>query len=377
MDKIALIGDTHFNRKAENPTIKRLIKAGQAAFFDLLVSDLRQRGITTIIFSGDIFDTRNSINVEAMVTAKRLFETKLSEFTIHIILGNHDMYYEDSYDITSLELIEHLPNVTVYREKVTQINIMGKEWLMFPWIVDNNIQKTVNYLNSESKKPRSAQKIIFGHFTCMGIDMEGGNISTFGLQPHSFMSASPLTISGHYHGKSITTSSDGDSKLIYLGSPYAMTFANSDQSHGYWIMDSDCNLEFIENVISPRFTTIRDTDNLDELGDLSNSFVRFYLNNARPRDELFELRSKLEAKRPLIIKPIPYKNVVINDGDGDREINASGDKASNLLSMDTLGLSSVYMDANHEDLPELKLNDARASIINKLNQYNETLNLKK
>ena len=372
MEKIALIGDTHFNRKAENPTIKKLIKSGQADFFDNLVIDLNDRGVKTILLTGDIFDTRNTINVESLVTAKRLFETKLSEFDVHIILGNHDMYYENSYDITSIEMIEHLPNVTVYRDGVKAIKLLGHNWLMFPWIIPENVEKTVKFLESESKKSRSQQKILFGHFETMGIDMEGGNISTFGMKSDTFLGASPLSISGHYHGKSITTGTD--SRLVYLGSPYAMTFANSDQSHGYWLLDENLEFEFIENHVSPKFTTIRDTDDLDDLPDLSNKFVRFYMNNSKDRDQLFELRAKVESKNPLFLRPIPYK-----DGTVITEATATSNEheANNLLGMDTMSLSSVYIDANHEHLPTLQTtDDSRKSVMEKLFEYKETLNIK-
>jgi hypothetical protein len=48
MEKICLIGDAHFSRKAEHPLIKKHIKDGQLAFFDSLVNELKERNIKTI-----------------------------------------------------------------------------------------------------------------------------------------------------------------------------------------------------------------------------------------------------------------------------------------------------------------------------------------
>ena len=101
MKKIALIGDTHFARKAEHPLIKKYIKEGQLEFFDYLIAELKRQEVTTVLFTGDIHDTRNTINVEALINTKRLFQTKMADFDIHIILGNHDMYHEN--DVRSQE----------------------------------------------------------------------------------------------------------------------------------------------------------------------------------------------------------------------------------------------------------------------------------
>ena len=115
MEKLAIIGDVHFSRKAENPIVKKYIKEGQREFFNSLAEDLEARGITTVLMTGDVHDTRVTVDVEALINTKRLLQGRMKNFDIHIILGNHDLYYENSYDVSSLELFEDIPNVTIHR----------------------------------------------------------------------------------------------------------------------------------------------------------------------------------------------------------------------------------------------------------------------
>jgi len=373
MEKIALIGDIHFNRKAENPIIKKYIKDGQRKFFDFVVKELKERKVKIVLFTGDIHDNRITIDVEALVHTKRLLQEKFKDFDIHIILGNHDMYYDNSYDISALELFEDIPNVTVYRDTVVKKSFFGKEWYFIPWLLEKNEEKFIGFLKKLAETPvaKRDNTVLFGHFEMLDINMEGGNISTFGLDSNLFFNAAKMTISGHYHGLSAETKSGNE--LLYLGSPYPMTFANADQKHGIWILNEDLTYDFIENTISPKFTDVWDTD-LDTLTDkdVSNSFVRFYMSNDRTMEESFEMRLIVESKNPLIIKKIPYsgeKKEIAQKTEVQREANR-------LLGMDTLKLSEVWIEQNSEDLPELSMGKASKDLIlDKIKSFKKELNL--
>jgi len=371
MEKICLIGDAHFSRKAEHPLIKKHIKDGQLAFFDSLVNELKERNIKTILFTGDIHDTRQSINVEALVNTKRLLQTKLKDFDVHIILGNHDMYYENDYDITSLELFEDIPNVTVYRDNVAVKDFLHKKWYMFPWIIHEREEKVVEFLTKLSNNPPEKRDniVLFGHFEMFGINMEGNSLSTFGLDPNLFMNASNHIFSGHHHGVSLTEKSG--SKLYYLGSPYPMTFANANQKHGVWILDEKMNMEFIENTISPRFVDVWDTDDLDAIASLSNCFVRLFICNDNTKEQEFEIKLKIENKKPILTRHVPYngtKSEIIEKSESEREANQ-------IMKMNTFDLSKIYLKQSSDELPTLKLtSDSYTAILKEIERYGETIN---
>lgn len=368
---IAMVGDTHFGRKAEHPTIKQYINNGQSDFFVWLEQDLRSRGITRVLFTGDIFDTRNSVNVEALIKTVRLFKMLFADYDCTIVLGNHDMYYENSYGICSIEILEDLPNVTVVRSGITKIDVIpGYDFYVVPWIIADQFGAFNSFL--ESIVDNRDHNILFGHFEMMGVDMEGGNISTFGLSPNLFANAAKYVFSGHYHGKSIQTIDGSDIK--YLGSPYPLTFANSDSDHGYWILNDSVDTEFIKNEVSPVFTTVFDTDDLSELGDLSNSFVRLYMNNSKTKEEAFNVRSIIESKKPLLIRIISYK-----DGSVESNKTPSQRDANKLVNMDIFSLTEIYIDSNSDSLPvvTVQYSDAKHAIMERIKGYHEKLTLKK
>lgn len=373
---IALVGDTHFGRKAEHPTIKQSINDGQSAFFDWLESDLRARGVKTILFTGDIFDTRNTVNVEALIKTIRLFKKKFSAYDCVIVLGNHDMYYENSYEICSTEVLDELSNVTVIRGGNQGLNISkldiipDHDFYVVPWVIPEKLSEFTVFL--DNIKRNRDKNILFGHFEMIGVDMEGGNVSTFGISPNLFADGAKYVLSGHYHGQS---SMEIDGSIIrYIGSPYPLTFANSDADHGYWLLNDDMSMEFIKNDISPKFTTIFDTDDLTKLGDLSNSFVRLYMNNSKTKEEIFNIRSIIESKKPIILRVISYK-------DGSIETNKTPAQrdANKLLSMDLFSLTEIYIDSNSDSLPSISIahTDAKYAIMDRIRGYHEKLTLKK
>ncbi len=368
MKKIALIGDTHFSRRSENPNIRKLIRDGQYAYFDHIIKILKEKDIDTVLFTGDIHDTRVSINVEALVLTRRLLKEKFAGFKKHIILGNHDLYYENSYDITSLELFQDIPDLTLHINKVGKIDLLGKTWYFVPWLLKENEDKFVKFLetlNGKSKETKD-NTVIFGHFDMMGIEMEAGSMSVVGIDPNMFTNAAKLTISGHYHGKSITKKMDNT--ILYTGSPYPYTFANSDEEHGIWILDEDLNFEFLRNDISPTFKTIWDTQDLDNLPDMKNSFVRFYFDRDRTPEETAMMKIKIEAKTPIICNSIPYSNEFIK-----HNVTLGTDGAPNeFLHMDTMKISELYVNLDQDNLPELKFyKDAKEEILKRVKNFSE------
>ena len=90
MGKICIVGDTHFARKAEHPILRKHISEGQDKFFIWLAEHLKSIGVDTVLFTGDLHDTRVSINVETLVKTKRMFTVTFNGFRKIVSLGNHD-----------------------------------------------------------------------------------------------------------------------------------------------------------------------------------------------------------------------------------------------------------------------------------------------
>ena len=89
--KVALISDLHFGIKKND----KIFQESQLKFFkEQLVDELKKRDINKIFVLGDIFDTRQSVNVQTENVVLDLFRNTFKDFEVHVIVGNHDLYYK-------------------------------------------------------------------------------------------------------------------------------------------------------------------------------------------------------------------------------------------------------------------------------------------
>jgi len=101
------IGDIHFNRKNID-VIEESI--------DFLISTDYYKKSSFLVFQGDIYDTRRSVDVLVLNKSIEIFE-KLRDKEIKIIMGNHDMYHRESKEVTALNIIEKMfDNIEVIKK---------------------------------------------------------------------------------------------------------------------------------------------------------------------------------------------------------------------------------------------------------------------
>ena len=366
MSKIAIIGDIHLSPKCDVTSIRNHVVAAQKKYLDGLATKLDEAGVDTILFAGDIFSVRTFVTVEALNYAMELLGKTLSRFDIHIIAGNHDCLYDNTNYVSSIRYLGLLPNVQVYIDQIETVQLHGMTFHMVPWVTPPAMAGFNDWLAKMAKKPKSERDrtVILGHFDMMGVLMDAGQISDAGLEPEKFMKVAKFTFSGHYHCRS-----DKDyrgNRVVYLGTPFQLTFAHVGTDCGIYLFDDDMNLEFIENTESPRFMDC-DDDHLDGLGDLSNYFVRYLARTGRNADESSELKKKLESYCPLYIKMVPYggENGTIDDAKA-----IDDEEAKKIMESDAIGLASMYMDRYGELLPNFDDGtDSRELILGLMNKY--------
>ena len=125
--KIAIIADLHFGVKKSD----LVFQESQLRFFKCqFVPELKEKGIDTIVVCGDVFDTRQTVNVQTENVVINLFKDTFKDFKVHVIVGNHDMFHTTTTEVNSLKCLDLLPNVTVY-ETPTEIEFGGKSTLMY------------------------------------------------------------------------------------------------------------------------------------------------------------------------------------------------------------------------------------------------------
>ena len=70
-----------------------------------LADDLRKKGITDIIISGDVFHYRHEIAVNTIHIVTQILNI-WKDFNIVLLVGNHDAYYKDRSDVNSLSILK-------------------------------------------------------------------------------------------------------------------------------------------------------------------------------------------------------------------------------------------------------------------------------
>ena len=234
MTKVALITDTHFGiRKGSQIFHDYFRKFYSEVFFP----ELESRGIDTVIHLGDCFDVRKGIDYWSLNWAKDNFFTPLQErgIQLHLIVGNHDIFYKESLSINSPGLnLQEYDNVTIYQEPGTH-TISGCPIFMVPWICEGNAESFSEEL------AYSEANVCMGHLELAGFYANKDYQCQHGTDSKIF-SRFDRVFSGHFHKK------NSAGNITYLGNPYQLYWNDEGDTRGFHIFDLETyELEFIEN----------------------------------------------------------------------------------------------------------------------------------
>jgi DNA repair exonuclease SbcCD nuclease subunit len=235
MAKILLVGDLHLGARSDNQNFKTYFrKYCQEVLFPYLT----ENSIRFLIQVGDTFDRRKYINFHTLAEAYWFFdELEAMNVKYITILGNHDIYHKNTLSINSPELLlTKYPNVQVISKPV-ELDIDNRKMLFVPWICQEN-EKDVLKVIEES----SAQFLV-GHFEFQGFEMQRGVVCEHGTEA-SVASKFNMVFSGHFHHKSHI------GNVLYLGTPYEITWNDFNDNKGMFALTEDNNLEFIPNHLS-------------------------------------------------------------------------------------------------------------------------------
>ena len=221
--KVAIITDTHYGCRKGSKFIHDYF---ELFYKNIFFPTLKEYGVETVIHMGDTFDSRKSIDYQSLEWAKRVVFDPLMEYNVHMIIGNHDVYYKNTNDVNSPDLLlQKYSNIKTY-SKATEVNIGGLDILFLPWINQENETETYQLI----KETRS--KCAMGHLELQGFRVNRQIIMEHGTDSKLFEKFERV-YSGHYH----TRSTDG--RVFYLGNPYEMYWNDVDDPRGFHIFDTE------------------------------------------------------------------------------------------------------------------------------------------
>ena len=232
--KICILGDTHFGARGDSLDFHKYFERFyDEVFFPYLV----ENKIDVIFQMGDLFDRRKFINFNSLYLCRKYFFEKCQKLSIkvHTLLGNHDVAFKNTLEVNSTGLLLNEYNNVKYYDEFTTVEFNGVQIDVVPWMCDGNAENILKAMKD------SSSQIAFGHFEIAGFEMDRGNVSEVGIDK-AVLKSYDIVLSGHFHHKS------SDHNIVYVGTPYEMTWSDYNDPKGFHIFDTDTRqLEFVRN----------------------------------------------------------------------------------------------------------------------------------
>ena len=268
--KIALITDQHLDGRKGNINFWNY---WQRFYDDIFFPTLEKEKIDTIIDLGDTFDNRKSIDFNTYDRITENYFKKLQPYEVHMLVGNHSIYYKNTNKINSPELLlNQYKNIKIYTES-EDVKLGGKNFLMLPWINRENYDDVLKTLNN------SKSDICCAHLELAGFEMTPGLVMDHGMDPKLFHRFERVW-SGHYHHKSKR------GNIQYLGNPYQMYWNDYKDTRGFHIYDTETDrLRFVENPFEifekVYYNDIESDYNKYDVSDYRNKFIKLIVEEKR------------------------------------------------------------------------------------------------
>ncbi len=245
-NKAAVITDVHFGRSNNNP----IANFDTLKFMRWFVDDAQTRGSETCIMAGDWHDNRHSLHVSTLNASLEALEMLDRAFKRVIFLpGNHDLFYRDKREVSSIEFARKFSNIEIIRQPCTIGNVT-----LLPWLVGEEHRSLRNMTG----------RYCFAHLEIPGFILNGGAVMPDGahtVKPDQF-SAQEYVFSGHFHGRQIKD------HIVYMGNIMPFDFSdNWTEEKGAMYLTWGKEPEFVAWPEQPLFRTMK-------LSELVNDYDR-------------------------------------------------------------------------------------------------------
>lgn len=237
--RFIMISDTHFGVRSNSV---EWMEIQQDYFMNWFIPKLREiyKPGDALIHTGDVFDSRQTINLRVMNMAMGIFEEIAKIMPVFMLCGNHDIYYKTSNDVNSIKIFKWLNNVKVYESPVVlEVNKCKTKLLLLPW-QDSNEDESLYIQNNKAD-------YLFCHTDFRGVkfnnrvDIDEGN-------DVSMVNGFKRVYSGHIHF------AQKYHNIRMVGCPYQLTRSDSGNVKKLWSINFENGVEEgISNDYSPKF----------------------------------------------------------------------------------------------------------------------------
>lgn len=246
-NNVILISDIHFGVHSNSDMWIDIQNQYFEKFFIPYIKKNKNKNTCCFIL-GDVFDNRQSINVKVLDIAKKIMRTISSIMDVFILVGNHDIYYTQKNDVTSVDVFDKIKNITIFKEPEV-VMFSDKKILVIPWRKSVDDMKTIlTQYNTD---------YVFAHTDINGFKLNSARVIDYGVKPTVFNKFKRV-FSGHIHLR------QEHKNIIMCGNPHHTTRTDINNKKGIYTLNvSNNKTTFIENNFSPEYVRINIVDFLD------------------------------------------------------------------------------------------------------------------
>lgn len=304
MADILIFSDIHVH--AHKKSLERLDDCLQA--LDWVFKTASDKNIKDIVFAGDLFQDRQKIDVLTYYRTFEILEKHLNnrEVNLYLLLGNHDLWYHDRWDVSSTKALSALPGVHVVN-KPSSIEIAGSVIDFLPFTTH-----PLEHLQELRHRKGTGRKTLVAHLAVHGaqlntlhdtrsdvvIEHDGEmvfvDVTAFAHWDQTFL--------GHYHGEQKL-----NSQVEYVGSTLQLNFGEAFQHKHIITYDPVTgDKEYIRNTFSPQHLIMPAKDAAKF--PLKGNFIRLEVDvEDLATSGIIELRKELQKENPACLELLPIQ----------------------------------------------------------------------
>lgn len=282
--KILIFSDIHIHpHKKSVERLEDCIKT-----LDWVFECAKENEIENIIFLGDLFHDRQKIDVLTYQKTFEILEKHLlsNKIKLYLLLGNHDLWHNQKWDVSSVNPLRNLPGVSVLSEPC--VRLISDEYLFafLPYTHDpiSDLKKIEKEWKIQCDKNKiDPPKLIGAHIAVDGAvwNVKYGTTAEVSIEhdgdmikvgPNIFKKWDRVFL-GHYHAEQQLSEN-----VEYVGSPLQLSFGEAFQDKHIIIYDLEKdNKTYLKNEFSPKHYIINEEEL--EKYELEGNFIRLEVSD--------------------------------------------------------------------------------------------------
>lgn len=287
-------------------------------FIQWMINEAEEFGAKTCIFLGDWHHIRSAINISTLNYSVSCLR-KLNNYfdnTVFII-GNHDLFYRDKYEIHSIPYITEFPNIHAI-DKLTTIGDIA----FSPWLVDDEWKKV-----QKVKAP-----YMFGHFELPKFKMNAMvEMPDHGQLNRDHFVNQKQVFSGHFHKRQ-----SFEDRIWYIGNCFPHNYSDAwDDERGIMLWEPGKTPNFKTWPDAPKYRTLTLSQVLADPTSVidSKTYAKVTIDVDINYEEVNFLKEMFESE--LAAKEVTMQVAKVSEVDVDAEA------VINFESVDTIVISHL------------------------------------